>query len=115
MSIFIGAILAIIAILCLIAINREQDLPKPIGYKLFIGLTLLFIVLFAWQVYNPALSKFIGAAEINPSFTLALILAAAMAALIAGPIAFIRWLQFELKLKQERDVYDKEWKEKRKE
>ena len=107
----LGVILAVLAILSFVCIQKEQDLPKPICYYLFLGCTALFIIILARSIYNPALSRFVGAAEINPSFASLLIVSAGLGAIVVGPIALIRWLLFEHKLKQERKEFHERHKE----
>lgn len=84
-------------------IQKEQDLIDPICFKLFIGLTVICIMLWTAQLFNPALSRFVGAAEINPSFAVSVLTGALMAAAITGPIACIRYLLWERELKKERE------------
>lgn len=84
-------------------IQKEQDLINPICFKLFMGLTVVCVMLWTSQLFNPALSRFEGAAEINPSFAISVLAGAVMAAAITGPIACIRYLLWERELRKERE------------
>ncbi len=94
-------VLSIVAIIWVIAsfyfIQKEQDVAKPIAYKIFITLTVLTTLGWTQQIFNPALSHFIGATEINSSFVVAVIAGAIIAAVITGPIAYIRYLVWKRK------------------
>lgn len=89
-------------------IQKEQEVRKPIALKLAVILTILISILWTSKIFDPALSHFIGATEMNPTFVLAVLIAAAISVAITGPIACVRYLLWKRKNNKWLEEYHKE-------
>lgn len=89
-------------------IQKEQEVRNPIALKLAVALTIIVSILWTSKIFDPILSHFVGAVETNPTFTLAVLIAAAISIAITGPIACIRYLLWKRKNKKWLEEYHKE-------
>lgn len=89
-------------------IQKEQEVRNPIALKLSVVLTIIISILWTSRIFDPALSHFVGATETNPTFTLAVLIAAAISVAIAGPVACIRYLLWKRKNNKWLKEYKKE-------
>ena len=86
-------------------IQKEQEVRNPIALKWSVVLTIIISILWTSRIFDPALSHFVGATETNPTFTLAILIAAVISVAIAGPIACIRYLLWKRKNKKWLEEY----------
>lgn len=81
-------------------------------HKLFYILAIIALITNAYSVYDPRLNHMIGGViETNPTFELALILSAAEAICIVGPIAAIHSLIEHIHTERESKKYQEHVKE----
>ena len=64
-------------------------------FKLTIGIAIVCVLLAAGGIFNPLQSRFIGAAEINDTSNLAIIIGLVLAVCITGPIAAIYYFKWK--------------------